>query len=66
MNTYMVFIDLKLKTKCSPGAYTMMLKCQSRGQPPNLQPRQPGMTYLVWTCHQDFTNDHQLSSVQST
>ena len=30
---------LKLKTKCSPGAYTMMLKCQSRGQPPNLQPR---------------------------
>ena len=35
----------------------MMLKCQSRGQPPDLQPRQPGMTYLVWTCHQDFTYD---------
>ena len=35
----------------------MMLKCQSRGQPPDLQPRQPGMAYLVWTSHQDFTYD---------
>ena len=41
----------------------MMLKCQSRGQPPDLQPRQPGMTYLVWTCHQDFTN--YLKSVKN-
>ena len=73
MPVYMVFIDIdspaipigmleggehfKVKNEMLPGSCTMILKCQSRGQPPNLQSRQPGMTYLVWTFHQDFTYD---------
>ena len=49
--------SFKVKNEMLPGSCTMILKCQSRGQPPNLQSRQPGMTYLVWTFHQDFTYD---------